>query len=534
MKKNKLFVSLIFLWLFLSLFFCGGDKRIFAIDNKYSNQLLKVDVEKAYDDDNAVTLTLYSSKPYKIKVTPIKKSDNEYVIFLPETYHSITSRPDISSSDGKVKDLDVKLVPYVGDTSNNGYTKITVKTHGEDLKLNVNNEVIKQSANLTDDLTAFTKSKSHPKTVKTKAVPLPEKQKQASNPYNFNSIFNKPSNENINKPIKNTKSYSAKSNTNYVKPKSSAGRLLYYPSEQSPQESHAVENIEQNTTQKIPTVGAKHASKIVYQNEETEQGFFEGLYAKIQYQFEHNKFFTEKFLPLLLMVFWTLVIVLAMKMSHKRKTSVLQDVLDNKQELYEEKQNFKKDKGFLNRINQQRPISVRQTLSTGAGYGSNIRAKNTQDSVIFTDNYTEVPLDTISAEELYVKEPPVKAERHNSYFQNKPRQLSTKRYTIVKDIKKELEKEKVQRHEPEIIEGYDISDGRGFYLIKIENTKTLIGIMNAEVFVIKNFERMRYSKFIVKKTQGIDRHKDIFFVQVDNWRGLVSSTPKRMKLELVL
>ncbi len=536
MKKNKLLVSLIFLYTFLNLFFRGSGNEIFAVDNKYSNQLLKVDVEKAYDDDNAVNLTLYSSKPYKIKVTPIKKSDNEYVIFLPETYHSITSRPDISSSEGKVKDLDVKLVPYVGDTDNNGYTKITVKTDGEDLKLNVNNEIIKQSANLTDDLTALSQSKSSSKTTKNKiSAPIPEKKKLASNTYNFSNLFGKPSNETINSKIENKKTYNAKPK-DYTKPKSSTGRLLYYPSEQSPAEKPETKTFTQNP---IPEpVKPKPAPKIFNEEETAEQGFFEGLFSNIQYQFKYNKFFTEKFLPLLLMVFWTFVIILAMKMSHKRKTSALQQVLEADAETYQENMNYKKDRSFLNRINQQRPISVRQTLAAGVDNNTNIRQEYASSSVISAAGYTEVPPDTISAEEFYVEKKPAVQEPQHSYFHNKPKKLLTKRYTIVKDIVKDIVKEPAKkqtpRREPEIIDGYDLNDGRGFYLIKADGTKALIGIMNSEVFVLKNFERLRYSKFIVKKTQGIDRRKDIFFVQVDNWRCLVSSTPKGMKLELVL
>jgi len=231
------------------------------------------------------------------------------------------------------------------------------------------------------------------------------------------------------------------------------------------------------------------------------------------------------------MVFWTIVIIVAMKMSHNRKTSVLQDALENK--MPDEKVVVGKDRSLLNRINQQRPISVRQTLPTGAKYGSSMRQEFGQSSHT-SGGYIEVSPDTIAAEELYAPKQTVNEPQQSSYFHNKPRKLATKKYTIVKDINAEPKKEKVQRYEPEIIEGYEISNERGFYLVKVENSKALIGIVNTEVIVIKNFERLRYSKFIVKKTQGIDRRKDVFFVQIDNWRGLVSSTPKGMKLELVL
>ena len=129
-----------------------GQKPVLPIDNQYNNQLLKLNINKS-GDDGSVSLKLYTSKPYPVRISPIKKSSDEYVIYLPETYHSITSKPDFSNCSNYIKDLDVKLVPYSGSSSNNGYTKIIVKTSFEDVRLNVSDEITNQTPQLQQELT---------------------------------------------------------------------------------------------------------------------------------------------------------------------------------------------------------------------------------------------------------------------------------------------------------------------------------------------------------------------------------------------
>lgn len=151
----------------------GSGGEVYALDNEYSNQLLKLNVDKSGDND--VNVTVYTSKPYKLKVTPVKRSNGEYVIFLPETYHSITAKPDVSSSGGAVDDVDVKLVPDTGSKGNNGYTKITVKM-SKDVNVNLDNRVINPEPVQEDDLSNLINGHGQP----TAVAPVESKKKVKS------------------------------------------------------------------------------------------------------------------------------------------------------------------------------------------------------------------------------------------------------------------------------------------------------------------------------------------------------------------
>jgi len=93
-----------------------------ALDSDYKNNLLKVDVVKA--NDGSYKVDLFTQKPYNEPIKVIKKSDTNYYILLPETYHSITS----VGTTGDINKVDVKLFPYAGQDLNNGYTKINIST----------------------------------------------------------------------------------------------------------------------------------------------------------------------------------------------------------------------------------------------------------------------------------------------------------------------------------------------------------------------------------------------------------------------
>ena len=93
-----------------------------ALDSDYKNNLLKVDVVRA--NDGSYKVDLFTQKPYNEPIKVIKKTDTNYYILLPETYHSITS----VGGTGDVNKVDVKLFPYAGQDLNNGYTKINIST----------------------------------------------------------------------------------------------------------------------------------------------------------------------------------------------------------------------------------------------------------------------------------------------------------------------------------------------------------------------------------------------------------------------
>ena len=107
----------------IGLFLIAGMKSI-AIDSHYKNNLLNVELSQT--PDNRVSVLLVFEKPYTDPVKVVYKTDNEYNILLPETYHSITSVSTLNALN--IRNANVKLVPYFNQDNSNGYTKITLQT----------------------------------------------------------------------------------------------------------------------------------------------------------------------------------------------------------------------------------------------------------------------------------------------------------------------------------------------------------------------------------------------------------------------
>lgn len=86
-----------------------------------NNSLNGVDVRKNSAD--GLEFTLYTTSPYADNVIVTKKSDNKYVILMPNV-GSASARPDLSSVKDVVSNVDVRAINDGG----NGYTKVTVIT----------------------------------------------------------------------------------------------------------------------------------------------------------------------------------------------------------------------------------------------------------------------------------------------------------------------------------------------------------------------------------------------------------------------
>lgn len=100
-----------------------GIQAVLANDS-FQNNLLKTDINK--NTIGGVKVTLYTSKPYKDSIVTNKKNDYEYVILMPETANSLTTKPAFNSASDVIKNVEVKTQQYVGGVK--GYTKITIAT----------------------------------------------------------------------------------------------------------------------------------------------------------------------------------------------------------------------------------------------------------------------------------------------------------------------------------------------------------------------------------------------------------------------
>jgi hypothetical protein len=91
----------------------------FASDTGSQNNLLKTDIYKT--SKNGVRVNLYTSHPYKEPLVVNKKSDREYVIYLPGTVNSQTARAHANAD--VVQNVDIK-----SQSGKNGYTKVLITT----------------------------------------------------------------------------------------------------------------------------------------------------------------------------------------------------------------------------------------------------------------------------------------------------------------------------------------------------------------------------------------------------------------------
>ena len=95
------------------------------------NTLSQVDIKRNSSD--GLEFTLYTSSPYADNVVVTKKSDNKYVILMPNVNSASGSKPDFSSVKDMVSDVDVRAV----NDGTGGYTKVTVITNRPvDIKTN--------------------------------------------------------------------------------------------------------------------------------------------------------------------------------------------------------------------------------------------------------------------------------------------------------------------------------------------------------------------------------------------------------------
>gem|GEM_PF-4694727 len=461
---NKISVT-VFLVL---LVFCARLIAASAIENVYTNQLLKLNIGKS--TNNKVNITVVTSKPYKIKLSPIKRSDNEYVIFLPETYHSITAKPDISSITD-LQDVDVKLIPYIGSQNNNGYTKIIVKTKSPDTKLNINGEIIGQESKINNELSKLINQTT------------PAKPKVASNTAK-NSVSNnikKPTNININKEISKSEKVNKivlNASNNAEKNKLVSKTASYSPTASTinVQKSTNVERNPVQSVQKSTTIEQKPIVKENIQKNET---------------------------------------VNATASTESQQKPVINS-----------------------------PITVnKEILPPTKKINKPVKSDNTSIKLVLVSLIALLVLFIVVLryfKSFLMKQMKMAEEKTKKSQINLPRkQQATPVENKIKSSSSVSGKKpasipvKNQSNNIKVIKGYEIEGNKGIYLIQTKYNQILIGTINSEVYLLKEFNSIQNPTLIVRKEKSL-KTKNVYYVQMSNWRSLISVAANDIKLELVL
>lgn len=139
------------------------------------NTLNQVDIRK--NSTNGLEFTLYTSSPYADNVVVTKKSDNKYVILMPNVNNTSTAKPDFGSAKDVITDVDVRAI----NDGAGGYTKVTVITNRPvDIKTNtaktspVTQEQQEYRALIAQKKTTTQTSAPAPQQKKSSGIKLPE------------------------------------------------------------------------------------------------------------------------------------------------------------------------------------------------------------------------------------------------------------------------------------------------------------------------------------------------------------------------
>lgn len=89
-----------------------------------SNALTQLDIKKNNASSSSVDVTLYTTSPYNDSVAVTKKSDNKYVILMPNVSSTSSRTPDLSGLKDIISNVDVKSV----NAPTGSYTKVTLTT----------------------------------------------------------------------------------------------------------------------------------------------------------------------------------------------------------------------------------------------------------------------------------------------------------------------------------------------------------------------------------------------------------------------
>lgn len=550
-----------------------------AIESRYNNQLLKIDIEKSSDDN--INIRLHTSKPYSVPITPIKRSDNEYLLFLPETYHSVTSRPDISAYSEYLNNVDIKLIPYTSSDSNNGYTRILIRTSKENVRLNVDNEVSKADLQLQEELSKILSSKTslqlRPKkthSVKNNSVkttkPVPRTAVSSARPA-IKSATRTVSKSTVtatktvsNSPVKTvninnkTAPVTTKTTQNISKksPEGDPGKLIPINqtknNEKIKDENKAVNSAKvvslpvttDNTTSKVninansTTPEAANQKDIVIN--ETVAANETVINADNATSKESPVILKDKtnsaivqataetpekmkkpgnvalFIKILIPVFIFIILILAIVKIIKKLNSRQNDrpiKIDsqefNEDNYQEEPQESMQQEIPANEV-QQPSLLQENKPRTQSQPGEDLIAKLAQNPI----KPTKSPL------------------RQREYTEISPEELDGEKFLNLKNKKSSMDKK--DPSDLEFITGVEVENQKGFYLVQIENQKALIGVIGSEIFLLNKFDRITSAKFSVRKTAQEDAQgKEVYFVRVGNWSGLVSSKENEMSLETV-
>ncbi len=562
-KNNKYFKLLLYIFLVAGITSLpASSAAIKSVNSQYSNNLLGIKLKKS--EYESVSVNVITAKPYKIKLLPIQRSNNEYLIFLPETFHSITSKPDFSDFKN-IKDVEVSLVPNLDANSNNGYTKITIKTNSSEQLIDVINTTLKPTNVIDLDLERLlatqkevkpprkiAQNRSKPKKIKKQAKKYTKptvkiKKTISSKPKQLKTIVikdlpAKKATKAINKPVKINKvpTNITKSNT---KPKA-----------RKVKKEQTLVKFTKIDEKKLDTKTEKKefsVDKLIKVNHIDFAAIHSNIFKYLNYK-TISENFKMKYLFLIIAILALFEII---------KYIIKQLKIDADKEFDKTKQANKiinKSKNIYNNNNQknQQRNTKRQPESSSkdiqiddfidtvsskkSGYFTSPISNNQEDPIEkefkilnkFNKETPEISFKSVS-EKLF-------ADSFNQVGFKKPSSRRPTRASASQQNRARQSRAAMGlQNRPNnpldqliVLDGVQITEQRGLYVVRLEDKKALVGIISSEVFILKIFNESKNPIISIKKTAGKPLNQDVFYVQVGDWKGVVTSNAQKFDLEM--
>lgn len=552
-----------------------------AGETSFQNNLLKMDVSKSSQGN--VKMTLYTTKPYKDSVLVNKKGENQYVILLPETANSLTSKPSLKTASDIVQNIDVKTQQY-GQNGQKGYTKIVISTskpveiapsvktlQGTTYQLSETEykELLARSAKGTS------KPEIRPKqTVKTTSS-TQENKKTTGQKTSAGTQKQTTGKEQIKKVAtvaqvkKNEATFKPKAGQNIAKAPEKKETPIKKPLVKEIEKKQPHERAEKTVKPVINPAGEKEETKLTELKTETPQGQniapitktdektleppvkirkLTKIKNKIKEIFGGNVYLAAgtALIPILLLI---LIIRLLKKSSKKQKKVVAEPPISSTKDLMQALDSEDDVKPTFEPYPETAQIEEEFEIST-AEPTENMTESEELDSLFGIKNedldlteeeiqdYEGFPetIDTAKEDEIASFD-----FADATFKEEQPEEEFSIEELLGEDSEIEESEEKIEPAE-EVIEEeqesgnillseFSLGQDRGFYLVDYEGETALVGQINEDVFVLKRFE-YKISGKIQARLNERKGSAGIYLVKVGGFKALVEVDANSMKLLL--
>ncbi len=548
-----------------ALFFIGSISST-AIESRYKNNLLNVELSQT--PDNRVSVLLVFEKPYTDPIKVIYKTDNEYNILLPETYNALSSVSSINSLN--VRNANVKLVPYFNQDNSNGYTKISIKTtrpvifnaHSSYITTQIAKDDLIDKLERDDSL-QLAENELRPKHTPTYKRPAKSTKYRTSKKYTTaKKPVNKPTQIAYNKPAQPVKTQEP---LNPVLPTAQQAQKIP-PLVTEPMPDVKPISTDNNAVQQpisAETATTKPVSENITEKKHSIKNISkQAIKRKVLNTARAVK--NNKYTPLLALI--ALIIMLGALLNRLLKTAAkrYQKQTSHKIHLYDEdksvipeeikdlswqeKYKYMKDQEEAQRIaDKQREESLRkQNIENLYGISNDAQAgtaPQNQVSSAQTEQFTEPDPNTY---DIYATSQPngtpepetlaPQAYNFNDISDIEPAvdemySFAPDKENLEASIESDIEINEsyaTKPIEPTLINQAKISKTKGFYLIRYENEVALVGYIKDEIFFIHSFSNMDQS-FVHTRLTEKKKGADIYLVRSDNYKALVSVSKDKMQ-----